>query len=205
MPRRATDFPVNHSKDATLAIGTSYDAWHRLKVDIDRLGSIPGTMLIRMDASTTVKRSVALAVVNGENPSKFLLVQRPREDQEFPGMWGLPAASLGPGETLERTARRIGWQKLGTEVRLGAVVACGNQRRSQYILEMSLCEATLDHSPPSLPAGHNRTPRVTLYTSWRWGVPEDLTSSALRGSLCSRLLLDWLAGMSSDSNEGLRV
>ena len=158
-------------------------------------------MLIRMDASTAVKRSVALAVVNGEDPSKILLVQRPEDDREFPGMWGLPAVSLGPGETPGQAARRIGSQKLGTEVRLGSKVGSGRQQRSWYTLEMSLYEATLDRSSLTLPAGHSRGPRVTLYTGWRWGAPQDLTSSALQGSLCSQLLLDWLAGSSLGQDE----
>ena len=161
--------------------------------------------MFRMDASTTVKRSVALAVMNGDNPSQILLVQRPEDDQEFPGLWGLPAASLVLGETPERAARRIGWQKLGAKIRLGARVACGKQQRSQYTLEMCLYEATLNQSPLCLPIAHSSIPRVTLYTGWRWGVPEDLTGSARRGSLCSQLLLDWLRESSAGPHEGHAV
>ena len=160
-------------------------------------------MLIQMGASKPVKRSVALAVVSGDDPSKILLVQRPEDDQEFPGMWGLPAASLGPGETPERAANRIGSQKLATEVRLGPKVACGRQQRSRYTLEISLYQARIDRSPTTLPAGHSGGPRVTLYTGWRWGAPRDLTGSALRGSLCSQLLLDWIEGPSLGPYEGL--
>ena len=182
-------------------LGTTYGAWHSLEVGIARHCSIPGTMLVRMDALTTVKRCVALAVMNRDCPSKILLVQRPEDDQEFPGTWGLPAASLRPEETPERAARRIGTQKLGTKIRLGTMVACGRQQRAQYTLEMSLYEAKVDRSPLSLPTGPGRGPKVTLYTGWRWGVSQDLTGSALRGSLCSQLLLEWLGELKPDSDD----
>ena len=142
-------------------------------------------------------------VVNGDDPSKILLVQRPKDDQEFPGMWGLPAASVGLGETPGQTARRIGTQKLGNEIKLGSRVASGRQLRPQYTLEMSLYQATLDRSQLSLPAGLDCGPKVTLYTMWRWGVPKDLIGSARQGSLCSQLLLEWLRGRSGGTNEGL--
>ena len=141
-------------------------------------------------------------MVNGHDRSKILLVQRPEDDQEFPGIWGLPAVSLGLGETPGEAARRIGPQKLGTEVRLGYRVASGKQKRPEYTLEMSLYEATLDRLPPTLPVKPSFGTRVTLYTGWRWGVPQDLRVPALRGSLCSQLLLDWLGASSLGPNEG---
>ena len=68
------------------------------------------TMGVRMGASKPKKRSVALVVVEEDDPSKVLLVWRPEDDEEFPGMWGLPAGSLRSNETYEEVARRIGTQ-----------------------------------------------------------------------------------------------
>ena len=160
-------------------------------------------MSVLMDAAILVKRSVALAVVNGDDPSQILLVRRPEHDQEFPGMWGLPAASLGLEETPAQAAQRVGSQKLGTGVRLGSRVASGSQQRSQYTLEMSLYEATINRSPPTLPTEESRGPRVTLYTGWRWGAPQDLTGSVLQGSLCCQLLLEWFGGSALGPNEAV--
>ena len=47
-----------------------------------------------------VKRSVSLVI---EGPAGLLLVRRPDDDESLPGAWGLPAASLRPGES-ERDA-----------------------------------------------------------------------------------------------------
>ena len=145
-----------------------------------------------MGDSRPIKQSVALAMAKGDEPSKVLLVRRPEDDRELPGAWGLPAASLRPGETPEEAARRIGLQKLGAEVRVGRRMNSGRQDRAGYILEMSLYGATLDRAVPDLPAGRGGDPGVTMYTAWRWGDPLELADSAGRGSLCSRLLLDSL-------------
>jgi|TARA_Y100000294_G_C8461008_1_gene298605 ADP-ribose pyrophosphatase YjhB (NUDIX family) len=139
-----------------------------------------------------VKWSVALAVVQSGAPWKVLLVRRPDDDEELPGMWGLPAASCRTGETLEIAARRIGPLKLGAGIILGKQLASGKQVRASYILEMSLFAATLDQAAPSLSAGREKGRAVTLYADWRWGDPRELADSARRGSLCCRLLMEAL-------------
>ena len=139
-----------------------------------------------------IKRSVALAVVQRGAPWRVLQVRRPDDDEELPGMWGLPAGSCRPGETYEVAARRIGPQKLGAGIILGERLASGMQVRARYTLEMFLYSATLDQAAPSLPAGRETGRAITLYAAWRWGDPSELADSALRGSLCCRLLLETL-------------
>jgi ADP-ribose pyrophosphatase YjhB (NUDIX family) len=139
-----------------------------------------------------IKRSVALAVVQRGAPRKVLLVRRPDDDEELPGIWGLPAASCRTGESYEVAARRIGPQKLGAEITLGECLATSAQVRAGYTLEMSLYSATLDQVVPSLPAGREAGQADTLYAAWRWGDPSELADSARRGSLCCRLLLETL-------------
>ncbi len=139
-----------------------------------------------------IKRSVALAVVQRDAPGRVLLVRRPDDDEELPGVWGLPAASCRVGETLEAAARRIGPQKLGAGIVLGKRLAFGTQVRARYTLEMTLFSATLDQAVPSLPAGREEGGPVTLYAAWRWGDPRELADSARRGSLCGRLLMETL-------------
>ena len=135
------------------------------------------------------KRSVALAVRPQNDDSSVLLIRRPDDDDEFPGAWGLPAATCIAPETLEDAARRIGLRKLGVEVRLGKIMGFGVQDRDDYVIEMHLFEAWLDDVAPTL-AVDSEGSGLTYYTSWRWGDPSDLVESARMGSLCSRLLLD---------------
>ena len=94
-----------------------------------------------------VKRSVALAVSGVDGGSRVILVRRPMDDVEFPGMWGLPAASCHNGETPEQAAERVGVQKLGVALVLGGVLAQGEQQRPGYHLEMTLYQARLVASP----------------------------------------------------------
>jgi ADP-ribose pyrophosphatase YjhB (NUDIX family) len=142
----------------------------------------------RVDVPMPIKRSVAIAVVRRGEPRKVLLVRRPDDDEELPGIWGLPAASCRTGETLEAAARRIGPLKLGAGIVLGRQLASGKQVRARYILEMSLFSATLDQAAPSLRKGR----AVTMYADWRWGDPRELADSARLGSLCSQLLMETL-------------
>ena len=141
-----------------------------------------------------VKRSVALAVFGGNGGSKVILVRRPIDDDDFPGMWGLPAASCRDAETPEQAAQRVGMHKLGVPLALGDVLAQGQQQRPSYLLKMTLFQAQVDGQEPRLPAeqadhGHPEAGGSTLYTGWRWGEPRELQDSAREGSLCSRLLL----------------
>ena len=138
------------------------------------------------------KCSVSLAIHRVGDNSKVLVVRRPDDDDEFPGMWGLPAASCWDGETLEEAAHRVGVDKLGVCLTLARELASGVQERNEYTIEMTLFEATLD-SRPVLPLSTEGDAGVTLYADWRWGEPKELATSADSGSLCSRLLLESLS------------
>ncbi len=140
-------------------------------------------------ARQPIKTAVALAVGRPGQPSQVLLVRRPDDDRELPGVWGLPAASCRPGESPEEAALRIGVEKLGCPVRLGRKLASGSQQRSGYILNMALFQAWLEGPGPALPPPPPGPRSTTLYVDWRWDTPSALEESARRGSLCSQLLL----------------
>lgn len=142
-----------------------------------------------MASPKTVKKSIALAVTAARQNGRVILVRRPEDDEDFPGMSGLPAASCQPGETLRLTAAPIGVQKLGAAVEVGPVLATGTQQRAGYTLEMTLFEARLVGDAPALPSGGAGEIGHTLYTDWRWGEAMELRASADHGSLCSQLLL----------------
>jgi ADP-ribose pyrophosphatase YjhB (NUDIX family) len=134
----------------------------------------------------TVRRSVSLAISSAVLPGQVLLVQRPDDDADLPGLWGLPAASLAGGESWEDAVRRAARGKLGVDVVVGRVLGHGTQERAHYTLEMKLFEAAIAGGIPSVPQG---APGVTQYRAWCWGLAADLHPAAERGSLCSRLLL----------------
>ena len=75
------------------------------------------------------KISVSLAIHRVGDNSRVLVVRRPDDDDEFPGMWGLPAASCRDGETLEEAAHRVGVDKLGVRLTLTRELASGVQER----------------------------------------------------------------------------
>jgi ADP-ribose pyrophosphatase YjhB (NUDIX family) len=137
-----------------------------------------------------VKRSVSLAITDPGQPGALLLVQRPAADEELPGVWGLPAASLGDGESWEDAARRAGRQKLGVELALRGVLQRGSLQRAGYLLDMRLYAADIATGEPHAPQA---SPGVTQYQAVRWGAPAALQPAAEGGSLCSRLYLRWWA------------
>jgi 8-oxo-dGTP diphosphatase len=116
-------------------------------------------------------------------------VQRPDDDEDLPGVWGLPAASLAPGEDCTDAAQRVGRAKLGVQLDIGDVLNAGVRQRADYVLSMRLIDARIREGTPDparapVPAGSTR------YQAWRWGAAEDVRPAAERGSLCSRLLLE---------------
>jgi ADP-ribose pyrophosphatase YjhB (NUDIX family) len=134
----------------------------------------------------SVKRAVSLAIRDAARPGRVLLVQRPSDDEDLPDVWGLPAASLAPGESWEEAALRAGRDKLGVTLRMDAVLREGSLERAAYTLEMRLFAATIVAGTPDVPQD---VAGVTQYQAWRWGEPADVEPAAARGSLCSQLLL----------------
>ena len=125
--------------------------------------------------SVPVKRSVATLVRKGD---AFLFTRRPDNDDELPGVWGLPAGSYRGSESLEELILRIGRDKLGVSLRPIRKLASGRQARERYILEMELWETEMSGAP--------------RHPEWRWGTAPDLEPGAVQGSFCCRLALDAL-------------
>lgn len=143
------------------------------------------------------RRSVAVAIHEAaragraDRPRRILLVQRPDDDEDLPGVWGLPAASPGPDETWEAAVRRAGRDKLGIDLEGIVLLETGCLDRHAHVLEMQLFAATIASGEPRVP---QLVTGVTQYQAWRWGDAAELAPAAARGSLCSRLYLTWLGG-----------
>ena len=145
------------------------------------------TLLNRADEASSVrdvespKRSVSVVI---EGPEGLLLVRRPDDDEDLPGVWGLPAVSLGAGESEEDAVRRAGRDKLGVE--LEPVEPVGREG------SMTDWEARILAGRPAVPQPGPHTQYVEL----RFGEVTELRPAARDGSLCCRALLrarglDW--------------
>ena len=119
-----------------------------------------------------VKHSVAVAIFNGD---QVLSTRRADDDDELPGVWGLPAGTLRTGETAEDLIKRIGREKLGVELTPVRQITAGKRMRTQYLLEMELWEATMKGVP--------------RHPEWRWASVETLLEGEKAGSLCCELAL----------------
>lgn len=54
-----------------------------------------------------IKNSISYIVYNKDR-SKFLVVQRPKDDEDLPNVWGLPAGSLMEEESFVDAVIRSG-------------------------------------------------------------------------------------------------
>ena len=145
-----------------------------------------------------VQHAVALVVHCPNEAGLLLAVRRPADDAELPGFWGLPAATLREGESVEDAARRIGESKLGVDVEPGEIAAQGTQQRPAYLLEMALLTADL-RDPDSYPRLLEPSDLSTAYVAWRWARPDILVEAAQSGSLCCRLLLSHHGAASAEA------
>jgi hypothetical protein len=123
-----------------------------------------------------VKHSIAVVVRDG---NQVLAIRRPDDDDELPGIWGLPAGTFRDSETLDDLIRRIGSDKLGVSFRPLRKLAEGAHDRERYRLEMELWEAAM-----------TGTPDIAGRIQWKWTSFDGLKHGSEQGSLCCRLALE---------------
>lgn len=119
----------------------------------------------------------------------MLTVLRPDDDEDLPGIWGLPATSIKLDESDVTAANRLGSRKLGAELTIGALLAEGTHEKLTNRLAMRLYEASLGVASPVLPASKNHDDGTTYYTEWKWAPRDSLSEGARMGSLCCKLAL----------------
>ena len=96
----------------------------------------------------------------------ILLVQRPIDDKDFPGKWGLHATSFKNKESLKDHAINLAKEKLGVLVTLGTQLSSGTQKRVDHILEMTLYDAWLPEQQINLKTPENSKSK-TFYTDFK--------------------------------------
>ena len=122
--------------------------------------------------SKPLKHSVAILIANGDS---ILAIRRPDDDDELPGIWGLPAGTCRNQETVEDVIVRIGREKLGVELVPQRRLASGSQVRPAYVLNMELWQASMSGVP--------------RYPDWQWSSLDLLRPGAAAGSLCCELAI----------------
>jgi 8-oxo-dGTP pyrophosphatase MutT (NUDIX family) len=119
-----------------------------------------------------VKHSVAVLIIEG---SRILAIRRPDDDDELPGIWGLPAGTACGSEGSQDVIERIGREKLGVTLVPLRRLASGFQDRPKYRLEMELWEVLMDGIPK--------------YPEWQWASLDLLRPGMDAGSLCCELAI----------------
>lgn len=141
-----------------------------------------------MPTSKPVKCSVAAVVRCPNDPDEFLAVRRPDDDDLLPGVWGLPAVTLQPGELPEAALRRLGREKLGAALEPRSFIGIDAADRGGYLLILMDIEAEVAGGDPDVHAGRTSG---TAYVEQRWTSDATLlVEAASRGSVCSRILLE---------------
>jgi 8-oxo-dGTP diphosphatase len=134
-----------------------------------------------------VRESVAVVIRN--RAGELLVTRRPDDPaDELAGLWGLPTATRGPGETERAAAERVGPLKLGVTLSVGARLGERADDRGEYVLRLADYEASIAQGTPSVPQPDGS---VTQYVACEFTAdPAVLVAAARRGSLCARIFLD---------------
>jgi hypothetical protein len=119
-----------------------------------------------------VKHSIAVMIRKGTD---ILAVRRRENDDELPGIWGLPAGTIRENETTEDLIARIGHDKLGVKLAPTRRIASGRQDRPNYRLHMELWEVSMEGTP--------------IHPEWQWASLDLLRPGMESGSLCCELAL----------------
>ena len=134
-----------------------------------------------------IRRAVAAALRRADGLT--FAVKRPDEPgEELPGIWGLPAVTLQEGETPDDGVRRLGAEKLSVELTPLHQLAEGEQQRDNYVLHMTVYEASPGGEPTLPPRTAEAT--STLYVDAGWLPIEAFKEAADKGSLCCKLFLE---------------
>lgn len=133
------------------------------------------------------KFAIAAILIHPNNSHEVLAVKRPSTDKELPNVWGLPAITPQSGELPEVAIRRLGFEKLSTEIEPVAYIRIKHAIRTGYELILMDIEAKLVGTEPSV---NDATTTGTKYTDQQWTSDFSIFKEAAnKGSLCTQLFL----------------
>ena len=135
-----------------------------------------------------IKVAVAVLLTNPESENEFLIVKRPPDDDYLPNVFGLPAVSIVGEELSEDAVRRVGKEKLCTDIEPTGFYGIKSTDRETYTLILMDIEAKLAGEEPDVTKAKSEN---TTYTEQKWtGDLSLLKEAASKGSLCSQIVLD---------------
>lgn len=142
--------------------------------------------MVRMEKP--MKYTIAVVLRDAANSERFLVVQRPSDDPDLKGAWGLPAVTMDAWELPEDAAKRVCLEKLGCRAVPVRFVGSMHQRRNNY--DITLMDIEMLLLPGEQPDVHKATTSGTIYPKQKWATnARILLPSAKRGSCCSSILL----------------
>jgi 8-oxo-dGTP pyrophosphatase MutT (NUDIX family) len=129
----------------------------------------------------------AVAIVIRREDGAVLSVQRPLDDPNLPGIWGLPAINMKSNECPEDAAVRAAKEKLGVVVKVKRRIGCETVGWPTFALHLTEYEVDVLDGRPSVPQDD---PTITQYVSARFTKDHGkFVAAAQRGSACCRILL----------------
>lgn len=135
-----------------------------------------------------VKYAVSIVLRDSSRPGQFLSVQRPeRAEDPIGGMWGLPAVTMKDGEMPTDAAKRVGTEKLATQLEPVKWLGVKRGERDDHVLYLMDFEAELTGNEPDVA---NATTESTRYADSTWTDDLDLLKPiAGHGSVCTQIFL----------------
>lgn len=132
--------------------------------------------------------AIAAVLRNPENKSEVLAVLRPPNDDSLPNVWGLPAVVVKEGELPEEAVKRLGTEKLATEIQATSYVGIKRIEREEFELILMDIEVELIGTLPSVVSA---TTSGTKYVDQQWVSDYAIfKEAATKGSLCTRIFLE---------------
>jgi len=136
----------------------------------------------------STKLSIAVVLINPNDASEILAVKRPADDDSLPNVWGLPAITPRDRELPEDAVKRLGVEKLTTEIQARSYIGIKRADRHTYELILMDIQAELKGAEPSV---NDATTTGTKYVDQQWTSDYSIfKEAAAKGSLCSRILLE---------------
>lgn len=134
------------------------------------------------------KFAIAVALENPANNKEYLVVQRAPDDDSLPNIWGLPATSLKSNELPDEMVRRIGREKLGTDIEPISNLGVQRSERDTYELILMDIKSKLIGQEPDVT---NADTSGSKYVDQKWTSDFSiLIPGAKKGSLCDRIFLE---------------
>ena len=147
-----------------------------------------GSAFVILHSMKNTKFSIAVVLINPNNSDEILAVKRPHGDNSLPGVWGLPAVTVEEGELSEAAVKRLGVEKLATQIQAESYIGIQYDERADYGIILMDIRATLVGDEPAV---ENAQTSKTKYVAQKWTSDLSIfTEAAAKGSLCVRILVE---------------